>query len=120
MQTSSPLSSGQVARGTYSNDRLFVIVLFIGFLMGITVALLAGYLLWATGGLSLGNVTCHENGGSCPPAFEIEISTGTPQPESAGDTPVPAVVITTTPDLESTATAACATFVAGFPGTPCP
>ncbi len=102
-----------------SGDRFFILTLIIGILMGMTILSLVGYLLWATGNLQFGEVSCPSVEELCPQTFDLP--TSTPSPTSTDTaTPSPPEIVTATPDLPVTATAACATFEAEFPGTPCP
>ncbi len=102
-----------------SGDRFFILTLIIGILMGMTILSLVGYLLWATGSLHFGDVSCPSAEELCLQTFDLPTSTMTPTVTQTA-TPSPPEIVTTTPDLPLTATVACATFEAEFPGTPCP
>ena len=108
-----------------SLNKLFVLTLLIGVLMGIVLTVVVGYglyifeyfdLIWEPGPEGAGVGACPTQEiptpicPTCPPATpetKLLIVTATPEP-------------TVTPDAGATATAACADFISQFPGTPCP
>ena len=108
-----------------SLNKLFLLTLIIGILMGVVITVAVGYvlyvfeyfdLIWEPGPEATGVVASPTFVVSppicptCPPATpetKLLIVTATPEP-------------TVTPDAGATATAACADFISQFPGTPCP
>ena len=108
-----------------SLNKLFVLTLVIGILMGIVLTMAVGYglyifeyfdLIWEPGPegfdveASPTFVVSPPVCPTCPPATpetKLLIVTATPEP-------------TATPDAGATATAACGDFLSQFPGTPCP
>ena len=108
-----------------SLNKLFVLTLIIGILMGVVITLAVGYGLYVFGyfdltwepGPEATEVVASPTRTmtppvcpTCPPATpesKLLIVTATPEP-------------TVTPDAGATATAACADFISQFPGTPCP
>jgi hypothetical protein len=99
-----------------SNNVLFVIVLFIGIIMGTLIMSMVGYGLWALNYVCIYDVDC--------PSLQSLQNTNSAQSADAGEnesvfpeeTPSPLPTL----DLEATATVACGNFAAQFPGTPCP
>lgn len=108
-----------------SINRLFILVLFIGMLMGVVITVAVGYGLYVFDYIDLiwwptpeatdvvaspTHIVPSPACPTCPPATpetKLLIVTATPEP-------------TITPDVGATATAACAEFNSQFPGTPCP
>ena len=106
-------------------NKLFVLTLLIGILMGVVITVAVGYvlyvfeyfdLIWEPGPEATEVVASPTRTmpppvcPTCPPATpetKLLIVTATPEP-------------TVTPDAGATATAACADFSSQFPGTPCP
>ena len=108
-----------------SLNKLFLLTLLIGILMGMVITVAVGYglyvfeyfdLIWEPG-LKATEVVAGPTSvipspvcPTCPPATpetKLLVVTATPEP-------------TVTPDAGATATAACADFSSQFPGTPCP
>ncbi len=117
----SPADAPEKNRGRLSDvDRLFIITLVIGVLIGLVLSFLVAYGLLAFGYLSIGQPVCPRAEGICPPTLQVappvcptcEVIFVTVPPST--ETPSP------TPDIGATATAACAAFRQQFPGTPCP
>ena len=106
-------------------NKLFVLTLLLGILMGVIITLAVGYCLYTFDYFDL----TWEPG---PEATEVEASptlvVSSPVcptcPPASPETKLLVVTATTeptiTPDVGATATAACADFSSQFPGTPCP
>ncbi len=99
-----------------SSEQIFRIIFVIGIIVGvIAIGLLGSY------GYVTYFVSDETNGGSADPEFTEQPIAVTPSPieENQPSTSLP---VRTQPaiDLAATATAACASFEATFPGTPCP
>ena len=111
-------------------DRLFLLALVIGILIGLVLAALVGIGLYAFGWIEWWDATpptavpeacpptaiyflpeCPTNAAGC---FVTSTPTATPTPES---TAAPAAA---TPDFAATATQACSEWRSRFPATPCP
>ena len=92
----------------------------LGVLLGMTVMLTAGTILWGFGILPI--IEIYTDQGACPQAAPFlpmcpTCAAGCPEtavPHEGGGTPGPEA------DLLATATAACSVFQSQFPGTPCP
>ncbi len=104
-----------------SINRTFFLVLLIGIMMGMVIVTAIVFGLYALGYISPAGSGISMD--YCPPTQAVPptcIPVSTPIPHSM-DTPEPIIVIVTaTPDVGATATAACATFQEQFPATPCP
>jgi hypothetical protein len=101
-----------------SNDALFVIILFIGIIIGTLIMSVVGYGLWVLDYVCIYDV-------DCPAAQNVEILSPPQDPNlDSLELNVPTETATPFPpdshDLGATATAACGTFESQFPGTPCP
>ena len=106
----------------HARGRELMIIMVLGFLIGLVFATFIGTVLWSFGYLTWGEVGCPDAKTICPatPAAlpvcatcEVIVVTPTPSPTN---TPT----LTPTPDIQATATAACQAFGQQFPGTPCP
>ena len=106
----------------HARGRELMIIMLLGFLIGLVFATFIGTVLWSFGYLTLGEGACPTDSTVCPatpaalpvcPTCEVLVVTATPMPT---DTPT----LTPTPDLQAMATAACQAFNQQFPGTPCP
>jgi len=97
----------------------------LGVLLGMTVMLATGTILWGFGILPI--IEVYTDAGACPQTAPFlplcptcaAACLETPVPHGGGgETPT----ATTTPalDLQATVTAACSVFQSQFPGTPCP
>ena len=102
-------------------DRDLLISVLLGVGIGILLASLCFLGLYAQGYVSLGQGSCPPNL-TCPatPTFLPICPTCAALPPTSAATASPTVSSTPTPDLVATSAAACATFTAQFPGTPCP
>ncbi len=109
-----------------SPDRLFVLALIVGILIGLVLAAIGGMGLYAFGWLGVGECpSALTTPGYCPPTaiyFFPECPTNeagcfvtaTPSPDTTVAPPA------ATPDFAATATQACSDWRSRFPGTPCP
>ncbi len=110
-----------------SPDRIFVLVLIVGILIGMVLAGILGIGLYAFGWVNLGGcVTVPGTPAYCPPTaiyFLPECPTneaGCFITVTPTQTPEGTVAPAATPDFAATATQACSEWNARFPGTPCP
>ena len=109
------------------NDRSRLTSFLLGVLLGMTVMLATGTILWGFGILPI--IEIYTDQGACPqsaPFLPMCPTCAAACPETAvphgagGDTPTPTGTATPVFDLQATATAACSVFQSQFPGTPCP
>jgi len=101
-----------------SSNRVFVMILLIGILMGMVIMGLLGYGLYFFGYIMIPG----EELPSTVHVTEVKIPV-CPTCVSVSEEPKVIVVTPTlspTPDFGATATAACGSFNDQFPGTPCP
>jgi len=94
-------------------------------MIGIVLASLVGYILFSTGVFDQAFATRALPAVSVPSPTEAVLSPVCPTCAPM-DTPEAKIIststatFTTTPDFAATATAACASHISRFPGTPCP
>jgi len=119
----------RVPKETESNHRsefLFKAQLVgLGILIGIVLSSFVGYGLFITGSFDRDRATR-----ALPAVTEICPTAAVPSPVCPTCTPMdtpdskvmstPTATFTATPDFAATATAACASHISRFPGTPCP
>ncbi len=101
-----------------SSSRVFVMTLLIGMLMGMVIMGLFGYGLYFFGYVTI----LDEETQPSAQVTEVRIPV-CPTCEAVIEEPEVIVVtptLSSTPDVEATATAACGSFNEQFPGTPCP
>jgi len=113
-----------------SPDRLVVLVLIVGTLIGLVLAAILGMGLYAFGWLSLGGGLPAPVSVAACPATAIYFLPECPTNEAgcfitatldATSTPEATVVpAAATPDFPATATQVCSTWLSRFPATPCP
>ncbi|NIS81727.1 MAG: hypothetical protein GTO14_16315 [Anaerolineales bacterium] len=107
--------------GTTPSNRLFLLTLLIGVLMGMVIMCLVGYGLYFFGYVTLVDETTAQ---PVVQVTEVRIPvcpTCVPTPADAKILVVtPTTTPTATPNFAATATAACESFNQQFPGTPCP
>jgi hypothetical protein len=106
------------AESPTSSNRVFLMTLLIGILMGIVIMTLFGYGLYFFGYISI----LDDGAQSTVHVTEVKIPI-CPTCEPGSETPDVIVVTPTlspTPDYGATATSACGSFNEQFPGTPCP
>ena len=105
-------------KSTISSNRVFVMILLIGILMGMVIMGLLGYGMYFFGYITIPG----EEPLSAVHVTEVKIPV-CPTCEPVSEEPEVIVVTPTlspTPDYGATATAACGSFNEQFPGTPCP
>ncbi|MEX2030783.1 MAG: hypothetical protein WD906_07420 [Anaerolineales bacterium] len=118
--SSGPKTPTSMKRLRAERDQLVAVLLGVG--IGILLASLCVLALYSTGYVSLGGGTCPGTN-TCPatPSFLPVCPTCAAPPPTVAATATPTTTLTPTPDFVATSAAqACATFVAQFPGTPCP
>ncbi len=101
-----------------SSNRVFMMILLIGILMGMVIMGLLGYGMYFFGYITIPGEeplsTVHVTEVKIPVCPTCEPSSE--EPEVIVVTPI----LSPTPDFGATATAACGSFNDQFPGTPCP
>jgi hypothetical protein len=105
-------------------DRSRLASFLVGVLLGMTLMLATGTILWGFGILPIIEVYTDEF--QVAPFLPLCPTCAAGCPETAvphgggGETPTPTGTATPSFDLLATATAACSVFQSQFPGTPCP
>lgn len=118
--SSGPKTPTSLKRPRADREQLIAVLLGVG--IGILLASLCVLGLYSIGYVNLGAGTCPGTV-TCPatPVFLPVCPTCAALPPTSAVTATPSPTLTPTPDLvATTAAAACSTFVAQFPGTPCP
>lgn len=113
-----------------SSDRVLILALIVGILIGLALAAILGMGLYAFGWINLGGeLPAPTSPVSCPPTaiyFLPECPTneaGCFVTATASATPTPEATlapVAATPDFGATATQACSNWLSRFPATPCP